>query len=62
MIKKSEFPFVGMRFAVTEIKAVLCTLIGKYELSLEPSDDVPSVPTGMLFFSQNTAKLKMKQL
>lgn len=51
-----------MRFAIVEIKAALFNLIGKFEFSLEPNNDPPSLPIGMLFFSQNPAKLRIKRL
>lgn len=54
--------FPGMRFAVVEIKAALFNLIGKFEFSLEPNNDPPSLPVGSLFFSQNPAKLRIKRL
>lgn len=51
-----------MRFAIVEMKAALFNLIGKFEFFMEPNDDTPCSPIGMLFFSQNTAKLRVKQL
>lgn len=54
--------FLGMKYAVTEIKLVLYTLVKSYEFCLEPNDNAPSSPNGMLFYSENNAKIRIKRL
>lgn len=54
--------FIGMRYAVAQFKAILYTLVRKFEFTIEPTDDVPSTPAGILFFSQNTAMINVKKL
>lgn len=63
VLKLNEtFFIVGMRFAVAEIKAALYTLVDKFEFSINPKSQAPNSPTGMLFFSQNTAELIVSRL
>lgn len=51
-----------MRFAVTAIKTVLFTLVGKFEFTTQPTNHPPSAATGMLFFSENNVEIKVKRL
>lgn len=51
-----------MRYALTKIKSVLCTLIRNFEFSIENKDDASSAPVGMLFFSENSALLNVKRI
>jgi len=53
---------MGMRWAVTLIKAVLCALVDNFEFSAQIRTNRPSVQTGMLFFSENTVELEFKHL
>lgn len=57
-----ELCFSGMRFAITQIKAALYTLVKKFDFSIHPTDFPPSSPTGMLFFSENLEQLKVERL
>lgn len=52
-----------MRVAVAFIKAALFTLVGKFEFSLENiNKNVSSSNAGTLFFSENSAYLKMNRV
>lgn len=51
-----------MRYAVTKIKAALCSLIRNYEFELENADAAPSPPVGMVFFTENPALLNIKRV
>jgi len=49
---------IGSRFALLEIKAILCTLIQKYEFWLPP--DHPKVKAGLHIASKLTPYLKVR--
>ncbi|KAJ6638118.1 putative cytochrome P450 28a5 [Pseudolycoriella hygida] len=53
---------MGMRWAICNIKAVLCTLVDNFEFSVRVTEEKPSTITGMLFFSNNTTQLEFKRL
>lgn len=53
---------LGMRYAVADIKAALCTLIRKYDFALESPPSKPSQPLGRLFFLMDSAVLNIKSL
>lgn len=52
----------GMRYAVADVKAALCTLVRKYEFSLESPPSKPSQALGRLFFLMDSAVLNIKRI
>lgn len=51
-----------MRFALTQMKAVLSTLVKHFELSLKSDSNAPSGLDGMIFFSDNDCQITIKRL
>lgn len=56
------FEILGMKYAITSIKAVLCTLVKNYDFAIVPVANMTSSPTGMLFYSENKALLEIKKI
>lgn len=51
-----------MRHAVADVKAALCTLVRKYNFSMESPPSKPSQALGRLFFLMDSAVLNIKRV
>lgn len=51
-----------MRFAVTQIKAVLFSLVKHYQFAIKNDSNKLSAATGMFFFSENHGQVEIKRL
>lgn len=57
------FEFIlGMRWAVLFMKLALSSLVDKFDISMDISNNKPSFQKGMLFFSSNDVQLKLKRI
>lgn len=53
---------LGIRYAMSSMKAVLCALVKNFEMSTESVDDSVSPMNGLLFFSGSNSMIRFKKV